>query len=100
MFFGFPNAAQIFQRFIDEVLRDMDFCLAYIDDILVTSSTKEEHEQYLHFSEYGVLLIPAKCVFGATEMTFLGYTVSAEGTRPLEEPAYKCHLTMHWLVAG
>ena len=31
------------------------------------------------------LLNPAKCVFGATEVTFLGYTVSAEGTRPLEE---------------
>ena len=26
-----------------------------------------------------------KCVFGETEATFLGYTVSAEGTRPLEE---------------
>jgi len=27
----------------------------------------------------------AKCVFGATEVTFLGYTVLAEGTWPLEE---------------
>jgi cleavage and polyadenylation specificity factor subunit 1 len=37
------------------------------------------------FSQYGVLLNPAKCVFGATEATFLGYTVSAVGTRLLEE---------------
>jgi cleavage and polyadenylation specificity factor subunit 1 len=50
----------------------------------------DAHALYLrtlfqHFSEYGVLLNQTKCVFGAKEVTFLGYTVSAEGTRPLEE---------------
>ena len=85
MSFGLRNAAQTFQLFIDEVLRDMDFCYAYIDDVLVASTSEEEHEQHLRFSEYVVLLNPAKCVFGETEVTFLGYTVSAEGTRPLEE---------------
>jgi hypothetical protein len=40
---------------------------------------------FQRFSEYGVLLNPAKCVLGAKELTFLGYTVSAEGTRTLEE---------------
>ena len=90
MSFGLRNAAQTLQRFISEVLRDLDFCYAYIDDVLVTSTLEEEHEQHLHtlfqhFNDYGVLLNPAKCVFGATEVTFLGYTVSAAGTRPLEE---------------
>ena len=79
-----------FQRFIDEVLRDLDFCYAYIDDILVVSTWEEEHEQHLRtlfqrFNEYGVLLNTPKCVFGATEVTFLGYAVSAAGTQPLEE---------------
>jgi hypothetical protein len=90
MSFGLRNAAQTFQRFIDEVLRDPDFCNAYIDDVLVASTSEDEHEQHLRtlfqrFSEYGVLLNPAKRVFGAKEVTFLGYAVSAEGTRPLEE---------------
>jgi len=90
MYFGLRNAAQTFQRFIDEVLRDLDFCYAYIDDAMVATASEEEHEQHLRilfqrFNEYGVLLNPAKCVFGATEVTFLGYTVSAAGTRPLEE---------------
>ena len=85
MSFGLRNAAQTFQRFIDEVFRDIDFRYAYIDDVLVASTSEEEHEQHLRFSDYVVLLNPAKCVFGETEVTFLGNTVSAEGTWPLEE---------------
>ena len=34
MSFGLRIGAQIFQRFIDEVLSDVDFCYAYIDDVL------------------------------------------------------------------
>jgi len=45
--FGLRNAAQTFQRFIDEVLRGLDFCYAYIDDILVASNTPKEHEEHL-----------------------------------------------------
>ena len=62
----------------------MDFCYAYIDDVIVASTSKEEHEQHLRFKEYGVLLIPVKCVFGAMEVTFLGYRVSAVRSTPLE----------------
>jgi len=70
--------------------RDLDFCYEYTDDVLVASTSEDEHEQHLRtlfqcFSEYVVLLNPAICVLGATEVTFLGHTVSAEGTRPLEE---------------
>jgi len=58
--------------------------------MLVASTSEDGHEQHLRtmcqrFSEYSVLLNPTKCVFGAKEVTFLGYTISAEGTRPLEE---------------
>jgi hypothetical protein len=69
---------------------NLDFCYSYICDVLIASTSEDGHEQHLRtlfqrFSEYGVLLNPAKCVFGAKEETFLGYTVSAEGTRPLKE---------------
>jgi hypothetical protein len=77
MFFGLRNAAQTFQPFIDEVLRGLDFFYAYIDDVLVASTSEDEHEHHLRtlfpcFSEYGVLLNPAKCNFDTTEVTFLG----------------------------
>lgn len=34
MSFGLRNAAQTFQRFMDNVLRGLDFCFACMDDIL------------------------------------------------------------------
>lgn len=57
--FGLRNAAQTFQRFINEVLHGLHFCYAYIDDILVASASEEEHKNYLRqlfsrLNEYGV----------------------------------------------
>lgn len=88
--FGLRNAAQTFQRFINEVLHGLDFCYAYIDDILVASTTEKQHKEHLHqlfarLNEYGVKINPAKCIFGTAEVRFLGYLVSAEGTQPLPE---------------
>lgn len=88
MSFGLRNAAQTFQRFIDEVLHGLEYCYAYIDDILVASSSEEEHREHLRLlferlREYGVVINPGKCAFGQTEVEFLGYLVTGDGTRPL-----------------
>ena len=88
MSFGLRNAAQTFQRFIDEVLRGLDFCYVYIDDILVASTSEEEHLQHLkiifeRLKSYGVIVNPSKCTLGKHEAKFLGYLVSAEGTQSL-----------------
>ncbi len=45
--FGLPKASQTFQRFIDSVLRGLDFYCAYVDDILIARKTKEEHIKHL-----------------------------------------------------
>jgi cleavage and polyadenylation specificity factor subunit 1 len=37
MSFGLRNATQTFQHFMDEILKDLGFCFAYIDNILVFS---------------------------------------------------------------
>ena len=47
MLFGLQNAAQTFQRFMDEILHDLYFCFAYVDDILLASPNSEEHLQHL-----------------------------------------------------
>ena len=45
--FGLCNAAQTFQRFIYEVLCSLDFVYAYIDDLLIASSSEAEHLAHL-----------------------------------------------------
>lgn len=91
MTFGLRNAAQTWQRFVDSVLRGLHHCsFAYLDDILVYSATPEEHERHLlevfsRLDKFGVVLNTAKCVFGKTEVTFLGHLISSEGSRPLPE---------------
>lgn len=90
MTFGLRNAAQSFQRFVDEMLRGLDFAYAYIDDILVFSKDEESHQAHLHqifkrLKEYGMVINTAKCVFGATEVIFLGYNVSVDGIKPPSE---------------
>ncbi|KMQ87563.1 gag-pol polyprotein [Lasius niger] len=88
--FGLRNAAQTFQRFINEVLDGLSYCYAYIDDILIASSTEEEHKTHLRevfgrLDAYGIKINPAKCIFGSDQVKFLGYLVSREGTKPLPE---------------
>jgi hypothetical protein len=85
--FGLRNAAQTFQRFIDQVLRGLHFCYAYIND---PSTSLEEHQAHLRqvlqrLSDHGIIINPAKCVLGVTELDFLGHRVSAHGIQPLEE---------------
>ena len=69
MSFGLRNAAQTCQRFMDEVLRGLDFLYVYIDDILIASSTEEEYQEHLHqvferLKSYGILINPDKCTWG------------------------------------
>lgn len=90
MGFGLRNAAQSFQRFMDEILRDLDFAFPYIDDVLIASRSHEEHEIHLRqvlerLRDHGAVLNTCKSVFGVSEIEFLGYLITAEGTRPTPE---------------
>ncbi len=72
--FGLRNAAQSFQRLMDEVCRGLDFAFVYIDDILVFSSTTEEHCSHLRqlfecLQQYGLVINPAKCELGCSLFT-------------------------------
>ena len=83
--FGLRNATQSFQRFIDQVLRGLSYTYAYIDDILIASTTKEEHLTHLRevcarLDANGIVINPNKCVLGADS-----YRVDRHGIRPLEE---------------
>lgn len=86
--FGLKGAAQTFQHLMDSVLRDMLYLFVYLDDILVTSASMEDHMAHLwllfeQLSEHGLIVNPAKCQFGQLPITFLGYHVTPLGAVPL-----------------
>ncbi|KFD60049.1 hypothetical protein M514_27768 [Trichuris suis] len=85
--FGLRNAAQTFQRLLDQILRGLDNCFAYVDDILVASSSETEHfrlfeEVFARLADYGIKVNPQKCVLGAQSLVFLGHLVDRDGIRP------------------
>ncbi|CAB4004092.1 Hypothetical predicted protein [Paramuricea clavata] len=74
---------------MDEVTRGLDFVYVYIDDILIASTNALEHEVHLQllfdrFRQYGVVINPAKSVFGVSSLEFLGHNVTAHGIQPLD----------------
>ena len=88
--FGLKNAAQTFQRLMDEVTQQLPGIFVYLDDVLVASQTPEEHASHLRslfeaLSKFGLVINQSKCVFGARELDFLGHRVSPAGIRPLED---------------
>ena len=68
--FGLQNAAQTFQRFMDDICRDLDFVFVYLDDILVASRSHEEHLRALfqQLADQGLVINLAKCEFGKAEV--------------------------------
>ncbi|GFY14737.1 transposon Tf2-9 polyprotein [Trichonephila clavipes] len=77
-------------RFMHEVLRGFSFCFVYLDDILCYSENAEEHRSHLRtifqrLSSYGLKLNISKCVFGVTELIFLGHLITPVGIKPLPD---------------
>lgn len=85
--FGLKNSAATFQRFIDSVVSGLQGVYAFVDDILVASATKEQHDRDLRnlfqrLSCHGLRISPEKCSFYAKELVFLGHQVSSKGISP------------------
>ncbi|KAK4474308.1 hypothetical protein MN116_000394 [Schistosoma mekongi] len=88
--FGLRNAAQTFQRFMDNLLPDMPFAQGYIDDLLIASPNLESHEQHVRavlgrLNENGMNIHQSKCVFGVETLEFLGHTISPDGITPIKQ---------------
>lgn len=84
--FGLCNAAQSFQRFMNSVLQNLDFCYVYLDDILIVSRSSEEdlahrNSVFSRLREYG--LNASKCIFRVREIEYLGYLITDRGIQPL-----------------
>lgn len=94
--FGLRNAAQTFQRLMDNVLQDLTFAFVYLDDILIASASPSQHLQHLQqiftrLKENALIVRPEKCVFGQPSMEFLGHKISSLGCTPLPAKVKAIH---------
>ena len=86
--FGVASAPSIFQKVMDTVLQGLPNTICYLDDILVSGATKEEHlhnlEMVLQWLEqYNIRAKKAKCAFMCDIVEYLGHRIDADGLHTL-----------------
>ena len=98
--FGLTNALAAFMDLMNRVFQPYldQFCVVFIDDILVYSRDEQEHEQHLKIvlqtlREKKLYAKLSKCDFWLKEVSFLGHFMSAEGIRV--DPA-KMEVVVNW----
>ena len=87
--FGLSNSGASYQRMMDICLSGLrtDKVLSYMDDIVVFSTTFDEHVRDLKavfecLRTANVTLKASKCVFAAQKVEFLGFELSVDGIKP------------------
>ena len=81
--FGVAAAPSIFQQTMETLLQDLPGVCIYLDDILITGMTDQEHlNNLLRLSGAGMKLKPEKCFFMLQEVEYLGHKISAKGIQP------------------
>jgi len=86
MSFGLTNAPVAFMDLMNRVFRPYldSFMIVFIDDILIYSRSREEHEQHLRvvlqtLRDSQMYAKFSKCKFWLSSIAFLGHVLSAEG---------------------
>jgi hypothetical protein len=86
MSFGLTNAPAYFMYLINKVFMEYldKFVMVFIDDILVYSSSEEEHEEQLSLvlqklRDHKLYAKMSKCEFWMEQVAFLGHIISKGG---------------------
>nr|GEY14192.1 reverse transcriptase [Tanacetum cinerariifolium] len=84
--FGLTNASAVFMDLMNRIFHEYldKFVIMFIDDILVYSKMKEEHENHLRIvlgtlRQKKLYVKFSKCEFWLGQVAFLGHIVSADG---------------------
>ena len=75
---------------INETLRGLDFCLLYLDDIIIYSKTEWDNLDHIKqifdwVRTANIKLIMNKCTFSKSEIHYLGLLLSENGISFLPE---------------
>ena len=86
--FGLCNAPATFQRLMERCMGEMNLrdCLIFLDDIIIFSSSFEEHLEKLQavferLQEHNLKLKDSQCEFFKHEVSYLGHVASESGIR-------------------
>ncbi|XP_060780909.1 uncharacterized protein K02A2.6-like [Neoarius graeffei] len=82
--FGITSAPAHFQRAMDQILNGLPGIQCYLDDILCTGATDEEHLRNLdavlqRLQDYGLRVRKDKCEFFKPSVEYLGHVIDASG---------------------
>jgi len=85
MSFELKNASVIFQRLINNTLREYldDFAITYLNDILIYSDNLKMHHSHVHkilkkLNERALYVKKSKSKFEAKKIKFLNYIIQSE----------------------
>ena len=87
--FGMKNAPATFQRMVNKLVRDIDGCEGYIDDVVIFSDNWSDHirqiERFFQIMLEAKLTINLmKSEFGKATVKYLGHIVGQGQVRPLD----------------
>ena len=88
--FGVAAAPAIFQRTMETVLQGIPNTCVYLDDILITGESDEQHLETLdkvlsRLEQAGARLKKEKCSFMLPAVEYLGHQISKDGLQPTDE---------------
>ena len=71
---------------MNTLLDGLDFAIAYLDDIIIISKSKEQHREHVRrvfsrIQEFGFKVKEEKCEFFLEEIKYLGHIIDKDGRR-------------------
>ena len=100
--FGLTNAPATFMNLMNDIFKEhLDvFVIVYLDDILIYSKTWKEHLEHIKtvlkiLRKERLFGKISKCVFGVTEVEYLGHIISQDG---IAVDPHKVTAVMEWPV--
>lgn len=84
--FGLTSAPAIWQKFMDNILSKCKMTACYLDDIIITGRTEQEHTKNLLqvlqcLSKTGIKLNQDKCYFYKNSVNYCGHEISKDGLK-------------------
>ena len=87
---GISAATRIFQKVIENLLQKIANVVVYLDNILITGSSEEQHltnlsEVLKWLQQAGLQLKKDKCEFLAASVVYLGHRIDVKGLHPTND---------------